>query len=127
MKSKFLSLILTVMGFVILGQASAQSYDKMPIEIRKKMDDNKQKGLPLKTGIWVDYELTIDGVTNAQTAAEFESFMRSECGLVSFRFDPVTLHVNYTVPAEYDLDGIAPKIKGSKFNMGQFFQERYHI
>lgn len=114
-------------GFIILGQASAQSYDKMPIEIRKKMDDNKQKGLPVKTGIWVDYELTIEGVTDTQTAAEFESFMRSECGLVSFRFDPVTLHVKYTVPAEYDLDGIASKIKGSRFNMGQFFQERYHI
>jgi len=108
-------------------QAGAQSFDNMPVEVQQKMNDNKAKGLPLKTGVWVDYELTIEGVTNAETAAAFESFLKTECGLKTFRFDALTQHVIYTVPAEFDLDGMATKIKNTQFGVGLFFKELYHI
>lgn len=115
------------MGIAMFQQASAQSYDNMPVEVRKKMDDNKAKGLDVKTGVWVDYELTIEGVTTAKAAAEFESFLKKECGLKSFRYDAATHHVHYTVPAEYDLDGLASKIKKTSFGIGLFFKELYHL
>ena len=127
MKVKILFALLFSLGMCTLQQAQAQSFDRMPAEVQKKMNENKAKGLPLTTGVWVDYELTIEGVTNAKTAAEFESFLKAECGLKSFRFDPATQHVFYTVPAEFDLDGIGPKIKKTKFGMGLFFKELYHI
>lgn len=129
MKVKIFTILFLCLGLGALQQVKAQSskYDRMPAEVQRKMDDNKSKGLPLNTGVWVDYELTIGGVSDAATAKEFETFLKAECGLKSFRFDPVTKHVFYTVPADYDLDGIGPKIKGSKFVMDLFFKESYHI
>lgn len=118
-------LFASIMYFV--DNAKAQTYEEMPIAVQKKMDDNKAKGLPSNSGIKVDYELTIEGVNDKATSAEFESILKKQCGLISFSYNSTNHHVIFTVPAAYNLDGMKSIIKGSKFGFGLFFKEIYHI
>ena len=123
-------IILAIILFAAIGQSnklSAQTYSEMPKEVQLKIDQNKAKGVPLSEGIKVDYELTIEGVVDAKSADEFKALLQKECGLSAFRFDSATKHVVFTVPAKYNLEGMKPFVKNSKFGFGNFFKEIYHI
>lgn len=118
-----------IMGFVVLlgSNASAQSYEDMPVAVQQKMNDNKINGLPDLQGIFVDYEFTIDGVNTIASANEFESFMRVECGITEFNYSSANHHVSFTIPATTSMVEIRDKMTTKGFGFGLFFKEVYHI
>lgn len=126
MKKSILTFVL-FLGFGCCVTISAQNYNEVSADIQKKMNQNKNNGLAINEGIQVDYELTFEGVTNEKSANELKSLLQQNCNLISFQYNLKNNHIVFTVPAKFNLEGMKPFIKNSKFGFGQFFKEFYHL
>jgi hypothetical protein len=130
LKIKTLGLVIILLALSASNSAFGQEldYHSVSTEVQNKLDQNKVQGLPLLSGVWIEFDLTFWANDGSARLNILKNILSSDLQAEMIQSSPSDeMRLIFRCPAINGFDQIKEKISPIGFEMNELHQYNFFV